>query len=108
MKRYTLLPIIMSALLSANTFDQSKFIPDIALIVDMGYATSSLDDTKTEQLYENNSLYMPNGFHLNYAELSMHSDVDPDFELDGVFHYHKEGVEIEEAYFTTTSPDFIH
>ena len=41
--------------------------------------------------------------NLNYAELSLHSDVDQVFMLDGVFHFNTEGVEIEEAYFTTTS-----
>ncbi|MFA6137839.1 MAG: hypothetical protein WC667_07115 [Sulfurimonas sp.] len=95
---------------SGGSFDQSKFIPDISLIVDTGYVhrnvsnidlensapTSNYGEYGTFKEFNTN-----NGFNLNYAELAMHSNVDQAFELDGIFHYGTESVEIEEAYFTT-------
>src|SRR5665648_268581 len=44
-----------------------------------------------------------NGFNLNYAELVLSSSVDPFFNMDAVFHFSEHGVEIEEAYFTSTA-----
>lgn len=95
---------------SSGSFDQSKFLPDLSLIVDMSYVhrnvtnddlqnnapTSNYGDYGTFKEFNTN-----NGFNLNYAELALHSNVDQAFELDGVFHFSPEGVEIEEAYFTT-------
>jgi hypothetical protein len=93
---------------SGSSFNQSAFIPDIALIVDMSYVNRGVRDKEQESLSLLDTGYpeyvefnTENGFNLNYAELSLHSDVDQLFELDGVFHFNTEGVEIEEAYFTT-------
>jgi len=94
----------------SSSFDQSAFVPDIALIVDGTYVNRSISDDKMEDytlagstLPEYNEFNTNSGFNLNYAELSLHSDVDQLFTLDGVFHFNVEGVEIEEAYFTTTA-----
>lgn len=110
-----LLPLLASADETSYTnysssFSQSAFVPDIALIVDMSYTHRNIDDSQQEMYSLLGTPYPEyveyntnNGFNLNYAELSLHSDVDQMFELDGVFHFNTEGVEIEEAYFTTTS-----
>ena len=94
----------------SSSFDQSAFIPDIALIVDASYVNRSVPDSDMENyalsgsnLLEYNEFNTNYGFNLNYAELSLHSDVDQLFTLDGIFHFDVEGVEIEEAYFTTTT-----
>jgi hypothetical protein len=43
------------------------------------------------------------GFNLNYAEVAMHSAVDPYFEAFAMFHLHPDAFEIGEAYVQTTS-----
>lgn len=97
----------------ASSFNQSAFVPDISLIVDTSYVNRSISDERQKELSLFGSAYPEfvefhshNGFNLNYGELTLHSDVDPNFELDGVFHFNTKGVEIEEAYFTTTSLPF--
>ncbi len=109
------LPLLLSAESSSYTnysssFNQSAFVPDIALIVDGSYVNRSVTDADMDNytlagssLSDYNEFNTNSGFNLNYAELSLHSDVDQLFTLDGVFHFNVEGVEIEEAYFTTTS-----
>jgi len=103
-----------------RTFAQSKFIPDISLIMDMSYVDRSIKDHETESLEvpgvahgligshshgsDNHATYnAKNGFNLNYAELVLSSSVDPFFTMDGVFHFSENGVEIEELFFTTTA-----
>lgn len=110
-----LLPLLASADESAYTtysssFNQSAFVPDIALIVDTTYTNRNIYDSRQGELSLLGTEYPQyvefntnNGFNLNYAELSLHSDVDQLFELNGVFHFTTEGVGIEEVYFTTTS-----
>ena len=99
-----------------RTFGQSKFIPDISLIVDGSYVSRSIDDEELAHLelpgiahgggghdgHDHGTYNGKNGFNLNYAELVLSSSVDPYLNLDAVFHFSEEGVEIEEAYFTTT------
>ena len=43
------------------------------------------------------------GFNLNYAELSLFAPVDPYFDLTATLPFSSEGVELEEAFFTTRS-----
>lgn len=103
-----------------RTFEQSKFIPDISLILDASYVYRDADrdevahfevpgvahgllgshshDGSTHSTYNANE-----GFNLNYAELVLSSNVDPYFSMEGVFHLSENGFEIEEAYFTTTA-----
>ncbi|MDY0196140.1 MAG: hypothetical protein RBR33_08790, partial [Sulfurovaceae bacterium] len=106
-----------------RTFAQSKFMPDISLIMDMSYVNRSVKDDEAEHLEmpgvahgllgshshgsDNHATYnASNGFNLNYAELVLSSSVDPFFTMDGVFHFSENGVEIEELYFTTTALGF--
>ncbi|MCJ7765317.1 MAG: hypothetical protein MUP09_05190, partial [Thiovulaceae bacterium] len=108
-----LLPLLVWAQESSYTnysssFNQSAFIPDIALIVDTTYTNRNIKESRQGELSllateypEYVEFNTNNGFNLNYAELSLHSDVDQLFILDGVFHFNTAGVEIEEVYFTT-------
>lgn len=103
-----------------RTFAQSKFIPDISLIMDMSYVNRSKKDHELEHLevpgvahgllgshahdgHDHATYNASNGFNLNYAELVLSSSVDPFFTMDGVFHFSENGVEIEELFFTTTA-----
>lgn len=103
-----------------RTFDQSKFIPDISAIMDFSYVNNNIKDDEIAHLEipgvahgllgehshgdSNHATYnSKQGFNLNYAELVLSSSVDPLFNMDAVFHFSEHGVEIEEAYFTTTA-----
>ncbi|UPT77994.1 hypothetical protein MN086_02335 [Sulfurovum sp. XGS-02] len=103
-----------------RTFDNSKYIPDISLITDVSYVNRSIKDDElshlglpgiahglyTEHAHggSNEATYNANqGFNFNYAELILSSSVDPFFSMDGTFHFSQEGVEVEEAYFTSTA-----
>jgi len=103
-----------------RTFVQSKFIPDISLIMDASYVSRDVSDDKVAHLEvpgvahgllgshsHGGNTHTPNnaknGFNLNYAELVLSSSVDPFFTMDGVFHFSEDSVEIEELYFTSTA-----
>lgn len=103
-----------------RTFDQSKFIPDISLVMDASYVDRNIKDDKVGHLElpgvahgllgshshgsDNHATYnAQNGFNLNYAELVLSSSVDPFFTMDGVFHFSENGVEIEELFFTSNA-----
>jgi len=103
-----------------RTFEQSKFIPDISLILDASYVYRDADRDEVAHFEvpgvahgllgshshdgDSHSSYNANeGFNLNYGELVLSSSVDPYFTMDGVFHLSEHGFEIEEAYFTTTA-----
>lgn len=103
-----------------RTFVQSKYIPDISLVMDASYVYRDIADDKVAHLEvpgvahgilgshtHNGKTHTPNnaknGFNLNYAELVLSSSVDPFFTMDGVFHFSEESVEIEELYFTSTA-----
>ncbi|EDZ63300.1 hypothetical protein SMGD1_1322 [Sulfurimonas gotlandica GD1] len=103
-----------------RTFAQSKFMPDISLVMDASYVNRNIADDKVAHLEvpgvahgllgshtHNGKTHTPNnaknGFNLNYAELVLSSSVDPFFTMDGVFHFSEDSVEIEELYFTTTA-----
>ena len=103
-----------------RTFDQSKFIPDISLILDASYVDRNVKDDAVGHLEvpgvahgllgshshgsDNHATYnAENGFNLNYAELVLSSSVDPFFTMDGVFHFSENGVEIEELFFTSNA-----
>ena len=96
-----------------------KFVPDISLIVDGAYVNRNLDDEKSKSLEIPEFIHSPaeeaghghshgmmnqqNGFNLNYAELSMFAAVDPYFDLTATLPFSSDGVELEEAFFTTRS-----
>ncbi len=105
---------------SERTFSQSQFMPDISLVTDFSYVYRDIDDADVAHLEipgiahgiigshshdgASHATYNANnGFNLNYAELVLSSSVDPYFNMDAVFHFSEHGVEVEEAYFTTTS-----
>ncbi len=96
-----------------SSFDQSKFVPDIALILDLSGVTR---DMANEKYY---SLAIPGfsypflhemgssgsnahrGWNFNYGELSLYSVVDPYFDLFAVIDLAPDGAGLEEAYFST-------
>ena len=103
-----------------RTFDQSKFIPDISLVMDASYVDRNVKDAEVPHLEvpgvvhgllgshshgdDNHATYnADNGFNLNYAELVLSSSVDPFFTMDGIFHFSENGVEIEELFFTSNA-----
>jgi outer membrane receptor protein involved in Fe transport len=103
-----------------RTFDNSKYIPDISLITDVSYVNNSINDDEMAHLGlpgiahglyaehnhgdSNAATYnAKQGFNFNYAELILSSSVDPFFSMDATFHFSEHGVEVEEAYFTTTA-----
>ncbi|QOY54728.1 hypothetical protein HUE87_00310 [Candidatus Sulfurimonas marisnigri] len=103
-----------------RTFNQSKYIPDISAVVDFSYVDNSVnndeighlglpgiahgllgehkDGDKTDSTYN-----AKEGFNLNYVELILSSNADPFFSVDAVLHFSQYGVDIEEAYFTSTA-----
>ena len=103
-----------------RTFEQSKYIPDISLIMDASYVNRDVEDDELGHLevpgvahgllgshshgeHAHATYNAENGFNLNYAELVLSSSVDPFFTMDGVFHFSPDGVAIEELYFTSTA-----
>ncbi len=103
-----------------RTFDSSKYIPDIAHFGVFYYENRSINDDELSHLGlpgiahglyaehahgdSNEATYNANqGFNFNYAELILSSSVDPFFSMDATFHFSESGVEVEEAYFTTTA-----
>lgn len=96
-----------------SSFDQAKFVPDIALILDFSGVTR---DIANEKYY---SLAIPGfsypflneigssgsnahrGWNFNYGELSLYSVVDPYFDLFAVINLSPDGAGLEEAYFST-------
>jgi len=104
----------------SESFSQSSFLPDISLIADMSYVSRNKKNDEVAHLevpgvahgllgshsHDGNTHATYNaekGFNINYAELVLSKSVDPSFNLDGVFHFSPNGVEIEELYFTTTA-----
>lgn len=97
-----------------NPYSQSKFVPDISLIIDLSYNNYNLENHDYELLMvpsiiNNNSAenhshahqHTQKGFNLNYGELYISSVVDPYFDLTGIFHISRLGFELEEGYFIT-------
>ena len=91
---------------TGSPFSQSKFVPDISLILDGSYLHRNLSDE------EHAALFLPGyvageqapgreGFNLNYAEIGFSAAVDPYFELFAVCHLTEDRFELEEAYWST-------
>lgn len=106
--------------LQSEAFDQSKFMPDISLILDASYVSRSKKDDEVAHLevpsvvhgllgshsdgdVTHSTYNANNGFNLNYAELALSSSVDPYFTMDAIFHLSEHGFEIEEAFVTSTA-----
>ncbi len=107
-------------LVEKRTFAQSKYIPDISLVMDASLVSRNIGNDEVAHLEvpgvahgllgshsHDGASHSPynakNGFNLNYAELVLSSSVDPFFTMDGVFHFSEDSVEIEELYFTSTA-----
>ena len=100
-----------SSVNTSASFSQNAYLPDIALILNMSavgrdvnnsdYANQKIagfiDTAGDAELPFNAN----RGFNLNYAEVAMHSVVDPYFDAFAIFHLHPNAFEIEEAYVTT-------
>jgi hypothetical protein len=96
-----------------SAFDQSKFVPDIALILDVSGVARDMADQKYYSLTipgfsfpflnqpSSSGLNAHRGMNFNYGEMSLYSVVDPYFDLFAVIGLAPEGAGLEEAYFTT-------
>lgn len=96
-------------------FSQSKFVPDISLILDISHIrTNRTNEEMTalsspgftlipaqESRHGHAESYAENGFGFNYAEITFYSIVDPYFDLFAVCKFDEKGAAVEEAYFTT-------
>lgn len=94
------------------SFSQNAYLPDIAFILDMSAVARDVNNTAYSKYAipgfingTNTEIpFNPNrGFNLNYAEVAMHSSVDPYFDAFAVFHLQSDVFEIEEAYVITRS-----
>ena len=91
----------------SSPFSQSKFVPDISLILDCSYLMRSLPDERYDELTVPGTVASSDheaphrGFNLNYAEITFYSIVDPYFELFAVLHVSEHHLHLEEAYFLT-------
>jgi hypothetical protein len=98
---------------TSSSFSQNAYLPDIGLVLDMSALSRNVNNTDYANqvmagFYDNTSnkktdlpFNSDRGFNLNYAEVSMHSVVDPYFDVFAVFHIHPNAMEIEEAYVRT-------
>ena len=109
-----------SSVNTSASFSQKAYLPDIALILNMSAVSRDVsnsayadyrvpgfvnNDLTTDTNIDNAQLpFNANrGFNLNYAELALHSVVDPYFEAFAYVHMHPDQLELDEAFVTTTS-----
>jgi hypothetical protein len=96
----------------SSPFDQSKFVPDISMIVDFSWISRDLGNdlfsglqmpglTGTAGSSEEGIPNFKKGFNFNYCEMSFYSIVDPYFDLFAVLHLSPEHAGLEEAYAET-------
>jgi len=95
------------------SFSQNAYLPDIALILNMSAVGRNVKNSDYENnttipgFIEDGEMELPfnknKGLNFNYAEIAMHSVVDPYFEAFAMFHLHPDAFEIGEAYVQTTS-----
>jgi hypothetical protein len=98
---------------AGSAFDQSKFVPDIALILDISGVARNITNEKYYSLTTLGFNYpslsqigsdvanAKRGWNFNYGEMSLYSVVDPYFDLFAVINLAPESAGLEEAYFTT-------
>ena len=96
-----------------SAFDQSKFVPDIAFILDISGVARDITNEKYYSLTipgfsypflnqpSSSGLNAHRGLNFNYGEMSLYSVVDPYFDLFAVIGLSPDGAGMEEAYFTT-------
>jgi len=97
---------------NSASFSQNEYLPEIALILNMSALSRDVKNSDYEDLsipgfIDSGDAKLPfnknRGLNLNYAEVAMHSVVDPYFEAFANFHLHPDAFEIGEAYVQTTS-----
>jgi len=100
---------------TSASFSQNAYLPDIALILNMSAVSRDVSNSDYEKYNIPGFIDNKNteetaipfnknrGFNLNYAEVAMHSTVDPYFEAFANFHLHPDEFEIGEAFVQTTS-----
>ncbi|MBN1397087.1 MAG: hypothetical protein JXA06_03555 [Bacteroidetes bacterium] len=99
---------------AGSPFSQSKFVPDISMIVDFSWVSRDMNNNVFSELHmpgltrhhneesqDHSSMNSRKGFNLNYGEISFYSIVDPYFDLFAVLHVAEEHAGLEEAYITT-------
>jgi len=100
---------------SSASFSQNAYLPDIALILNMSALSRNVKNSDYENFtipgfIASGTALLPfnkdRGFNLNYAEVAMHSVVDPYFEAFANFHLHPNKFGIGEAYVQTTTLPF--
>ena len=105
----------LSSLEKKNTnqsasFSQNAYLPDIAFIlntsaVGRNIANPAYADLAIPGFINAGDAELPfnanRGFNFNYAELALHSTVDPYFDAFAIFHIAEDGLEVEEAFVTT-------
>jgi len=109
--------VVLNTAGSSSSFSQSAFVPNISLILDTSYVSRNKEDDIVSNLNVpgvvngllgttadgDSTFNANNGFNFNYAEMAISSSVDPFFRMDAIFHIREDGVEIDEAYFTSTA-----
>jgi hypothetical protein len=94
---------------SGSPFSQSKFVPDISLILDFSYShgnrggAPSFPDfaRRPSPAAEGSGLKTSSRFDLNYGEVTFFSVVDPYFDLFAVCQFTSGQAGLEEAYLAT-------
>ena len=106
-------PSVRAQTREAAAFDQSKFVPDIAFILDVSGVARNIADQRFYSLEipgfsfpvanptGSSGLNAHRGLNFNYGELSIFSVVDPYFDLFAVLSLSPESAGLEEAYVTT-------
>jgi hypothetical protein len=95
------------------SFSQNAYLPDMAFILNMSALGRNVNNDEYAAYELPGFINVPDtpdlpfnanrGFNFNYAEVALHSVVDPYFEAFAIFHISPEELEIEEAYVQTTS-----
>jgi hypothetical protein len=112
---FVLMPfgIVKAQQAEGSPFDQSKFVPDIAFIMDISGLARNITNEKYFSLSTpgfgfpslnqigSDGANAKRGWNFNYGEMSLYSVVDPYFDLFAVLDVSPDGASIEEAYTTT-------
>ncbi|MCF6309261.1 MAG: hypothetical protein L3J19_02120 [Sulfurimonas sp.] len=105
---------IATATKSSSSFNQSAFLPDMSFILDASAVSRNIKNSEykaynmpgfTETPPVGAETEIPfnkdRGFNFNYAEVALHSVVDPYFDANVILHIREDGLEVEEAFVTT-------
>lgn len=102
----------------SSSFSQNAYLPEMAFILNMSAAARNVNNGNYSALsipgfIDNNNgeeadlpFNANRGFNFNYAEVALHSTVDPYFDAFVIFHISPDELEIEEAYVTTRALDY--